>query len=92
MPNAKFDIVFPSDADCVGPTSHEAEAFALVAKANVLATRASAARGEYRTMLEEKIRGLLYDAAASYLPGTYRGGCAPYITRGGDPWRKPWVI
>jgi hypothetical protein len=89
----QFNIVFPSDADTLTSTAaFEAASFALVGKANTLATRARAARGEYRAVLEEKIRGLLYDAAASYPPGTYRGGCAPYITKGGAPWRKPWAI
>lgn len=87
-----FNIVFPSGADTIGPTSHEAEAFALVSKANAWAIRAHSARGEYRALLEEKIRGLLYDAAASYPPNAYKGGCAPYITKGGAPWRKPWMI
>lgn len=88
-----FDIIFPSNEDTLGTSAEfEAESLALVAKANLLATIASESRGEYRVILEEKIRGLLYDAVASYPPGTYKGGCAPYITKGGEPWRKPWVI
>lgn len=87
-----FNIIFPSDADTLGPTCHEAGGYALVDRANALVERARAARGEYRALLEERIRGLLYDAAAAYPPGTYRGGCAPYITKGGAPWRKPWVL
>jgi hypothetical protein len=91
MRTNQFDIVFPADADTLGPTCHEAGAFALVAKANALATRASESRGEYRLFLEEEIRGLLYNATA-HPPSAYKGGCAPYIVKGGDPWRKPWVI
>lgn len=87
-----FKIIFPADSDTLGPTSHEDACFALVAKANAWAIRAHSARGEYRALLEEKIRGVLYDATASYPPGTYRGGCAPYITKGGEPWLAPWVI
>jgi hypothetical protein len=88
-----FNIIFPSDADTLEATgAFEAESRALVARANALVRRAESARGEYRAVLEKRIQNLLYAAAAAYPPGTYRGGCAPYITRGGDPWRKPWVI
>lgn len=86
-----FNIVFPSNEDTLTSTAHEATSYALVAKANALATRASESRGEYRLFLEEEIRGLLYNATA-HPPSAYKGGCAPYITKGGDPWRKPWVI
>jgi hypothetical protein len=89
-----FNIIFPSDADTleVSVASFEAESLALIDRANALVKRAESSRGEYRAVLEKRIQNLLYAAAAAYPPGTYRGGCAPYITRGGDPWRKPWVI
>ena len=84
-----FDIIFPAE-DTNLPIGYEAESLALVAKANRLAARAREARGVYRESLEEKIKEILYDATACP-PGAY-GGRTPYITKGGVPWRKPWVI
>jgi hypothetical protein len=86
-----FNIVFPADSDTLTSTAHEAASYALVDRANALVNRAREARGEYRLFLEEEIRGLLYNATA-HPPSAYKGGCAPYITKEGEPWRKPWVI
>ena len=74
----QFNIIFPRDEDTQAPVAvFEAESLALVNRANALVERANSARGEYRILLKEKIKRLLWEACSH--PGIYRGGAAPRI-------------
>jgi len=74
-----FNIIFPADSDTleVSVASFEAESLALIDRANALVKRAESARGEYRAVLEEQVKRLLWEACSH--PGLYRGGAAPRI-------------
>jgi hypothetical protein len=80
----QFTIVFPASSDLfegAATTALERESRSFVERANALAERASAARGEYRALLLERAERELY-AATAWPSGICRGGVAPYIVRG----------
>lgn len=75
-----YQIIFPAEADTLEGAEvaeFEAESLVIVSRANSLAARANGVRGEYRALLEEQVKHLLWESCQH--PGLYRGGAAPRV-------------